>query len=179
MGNLLFSPSGRIGPSQFMKGMIILAVISAVISLTGLINFQVSQLLGFVSFLLIIPLFFLLVKRSHDAGRSGWMSIVWFILFIIVFVIITIVMGKIMPSAAQVEMEAALEAIVADGGGLSEILAATKELSTEFGPAIAKQAAIPSAIAGLVGTGIAAFLINMFNKHDAHDNQFGPEAGTA
>jgi len=70
MGNLLFSPSGRIGPSAFMKGMIILAVIGAVISLTGLINFQISQILGFVSFLLVIPLFFLLIKRTHDAGRS-------------------------------------------------------------------------------------------------------------
>ena len=71
MGNLLFSPSGRIGPNAFLKGMMILAIIGAVISLIGLVSFQASQILGYISFLLIIPLFFLLVKRSHDAGRSG------------------------------------------------------------------------------------------------------------
>jgi len=170
MGNLLFSPNGRIGPQAFFKGMMILAVISAVISLTGLVSFQLSQILGFVSFLLLIPLFFLLIKRSHDAGKSGWMSIVWFILWIIIFVIVGMVMSKVMPSAAQVELETALEAVVSEGGGFGDIMALTKEM----GPAIAKQSAIPSAIAGLVGTAIGAFVINMLNKRDDHENQFGP-----
>ncbi len=170
MGNLLFSPSGRIGPSAFMKGMMILAVIGAVISLTGLVSFQISQILGFVSFLLIIPLFFLLVKRSHDAGRSGWMSIVWFILWVIVFIIVSLILGAVMPSGAEAELKEALEGVIADGGGMGDIM----ELSKEMGPAVAKEAAIPSAISGLVGTGLAAFLINMFNKSDNHDNQFGP-----
>ncbi len=170
MGNLLFSPSGRIGPGAFMKGMMVLAVIGAIISLTGLISFQISQLLGFASFLMIIPLFFLLIKRSHDAGRSGWMSIVWFILWVVVFIILAMVMGAVMPSAAEAELKEAMEAAAAGGSGLGEIMAITKEM----GPAVAKQSAIPSAISGLVGTGIAAFLINMLNKSDNHDNQFGP-----
>ena len=170
MGNLLFSPSGRIGPQDFFKGMMILAGISAVISLLGLVSFQLSQILGFVAILLIIPLFFLLVKRSHDAGKSGWMSIVWFILWILVFVALGMLVNTIMPSAAQVELETALESLVLEGGGLGDIMALTKEM----GPAIAKQTAIPSAIAGLVATAIAAFLINMLNKHDDHENQYGP-----
>ena len=170
MGNLLFSPNGRIGPQEFFKGMMILAVISAVITLTGLVSFQLSQILGLVSFLLLIPLFFLLIKRSHDAGKSGWMSIVWFILWIIIFVILGMLVNIIMPSAAQGELETALESVVLEGGGLGDIMALTKEM----GPAIAKQTAIPSALAGLVGTAIGAFVINMLNKHDDHENQFGP-----
>jgi len=168
MGNLLFSPSGRIGPGAFFKGMMVLAVINALISLTGLINFQVSQLLGFASFFLIIPLFFLLIKRSHDAGRSGWMSIAWFVLYIIVFVILMMIMGGVMPSAAEAELKEAL------AGGSASSLTEIMELSKEMGPAIAQQTAIPTTIAGLVGTAIAAFLINMLNKSDNHDNQFGP-----
>ena len=170
MGNLLFSPSGRIGPGAFMKGMMILAIIGAVISLTGLINFQISQILGFVSFLLVIPLFFLLIKRTHDAGRSGWMSIVWFILWLVIFVIISMIMSAVMPSAAEAELKQAVESAMLDGSGFSGIM----ELSKEMGPAVAKEAAIPSAISGLVGTGLAAFLINMLNKSNDHDNQFGP-----
>ena len=170
MGNLLFSPNGRIGPQEFFKGMMILAVISAVITLTGLVSFQLSQTLGLVSLLLLIPFFFLLIKRSHDSGKSGWMSIVWFILWIIIFAIVGMVMSKVMPSAAQVELETALEAALTEGGGLGEIMALTKEMA----PAIAKQSAIPSAIAGLVGTAVAAFVINMLNKHDDHENQYGP-----
>ena len=170
MGNLLFSPNGRIGPQAFFKGMMILAVISAVITLSGLVSFQLSQILGFVSLLLIIPFFFLLIKRSHDAGKSGWMSIVWFILWILIFVALGMLVNTIMPSAAQAELETALEAAMTEGGGLGDIMTLTKEM----GPAIAKQTAIPSAISGLVGTAIAAFLINMLNKHDDHENQYGP-----
>ncbi|GGX62329.1 hypothetical protein GCM10011309_10370 [Litorimonas cladophorae] len=174
MGNLLFSPSGRIGPAAFMKGMMVLAAISAIISLTGLFSFQISQLLGYVSFLLIIPSFFLLIKRSHDAGKSGWMSIVWFLLWLVIVIVISMILGAVMPGAAEAEMKLAMEARMAGATGFGEIMEITKEITDEFGPALAKQAAIPSAIASLVATGIAAFLINMFNKSDAHDNQFGP-----
>jgi len=170
MGNLLFSPSGRINPSEFMKGMMTLAVIAALISLTGLISFSLSQILTFASLLLLIPLFFLLVKRSHDAGKSGWMSIVWFILWLIILIVVSMIMGMIMPSAAEAELKTAMENAMTEGGGLGDIMAVSKE----FGPTIAKQSAIPSALAGLIGTGIAAYLINMFNRHDDHENQYGP-----
>jgi uncharacterized membrane protein YhaH (DUF805 family) len=174
MGNLLLSPSGRIGPAAFMKGMIVLAVISGIISLTGLFSFQISKILGFVSFLLIIPLFFLLIKRSHDAGKSGWMSIVWFILWFVILIVFSMILGAVMPSAAEAEMTLAMEARMAGVTGFGEIMEVTKEIADEFGPTLAKQAAIPSAIAGLVATGAAAFLINLINKSDGHDNQFGP-----
>jgi len=170
MGNLLFSPSGRIGPSAFMKGMMILAGISAVISLSGLVSFQLAQILGIVSFLLLIPAFFLLIKRSHDAGKSGWMSIVWFILWLIVLMAVTMLLGMVMPSSAEAELKAAMESAMTEGGGLGDVMALTKEMA----PQIAKQTAIPSAVASIVGTGIAAYLINMFNNSDDHENQFGP-----
>ena len=79
-------------------------------------------------------------------------------------------MSTIMPSAAETELKEALESAMLEGGGLGDIMALTKEM----GPAIAKQSAIPSAIAGLVGTAVAAFVINMLNKHDDHENQYGP-----
>ena len=82
-----------------------------------------------------------------------------------------------MPSAANLEMTAAVEEFVADGAGLGEILGKSAELAKEYGPQIAKEAAIPSALAGLIGTAIAAFLINVLNKQEPNDNRFGPYAG--
>ena len=177
MGNLLFSPAGRIGPNAFLKGMMILAVIGAVISLTGLVSFQLSQILGYIAFLMVIPLFFILIKRSHDAGRSGWMSIVWFIVWLVLYFIASWILTKVMPSAANLEMTAVIEEFVADGAGLGEILGKSAELAKEYGPQIVKETAIPSALAGLIGTAIAAFLINVLNKQEPNDNRFGPYAG--
>lgn len=170
MGNLLFSPSGRIGPQAFMKGMLILALISALISLVGLVNFQLSQILGYVSFLLIIPLFFLLIKRSHDAGKSGWMSIVWFILWAIIWFVMLSIAGAVMPSVAETELKTAVEEAMLGGSGFGEIMSLTKEL----GPDVAKQTAVRTALSGIVATAIAAFLINMFNKSEPNENRFGP-----
>ena len=54
----------------------------------------------------------------------------------------------------------------AESGDLSAVMEVSKDL--------AKKTAIPSAIAGLVGSFVAAFVINMLNKADSHENQFGP-----
>ena len=75
MGNLLFSPSGRIGPSEFIKGIMILAVISAVLTIIPMFSFTLGSMLSIIGIVLLYPLVCLLIKRSHDGGKSGWMSI--------------------------------------------------------------------------------------------------------
>lgn len=164
MGNLLFSPSGRIGPSAYMKGMIVLAVISTVINLVPLVSPGAAMILGIVSLVLIIPYIFLGIKRSHDAGKSGWMVLTHIALYFGVAVALTYILQAVGlgPSA---EMEAAVTA-AGETGDLGEVMRLAGEL--------AKETAIPSAIASLVGTLISAYLVNMFNKQDAGDNQFGP-----
>ncbi|GLQ22079.1 DUF805 domain-containing protein [Algimonas porphyrae] len=164
MGNLLFSPSGRIGPSAYMKGMIVLAVISAIISLIPMFSPSLGMILGFVSLILIIPFIFLGIKRSHDAGKSGWMVLTHILLYIGVavalgFLLQAIGMG---PSA---EAEAAIEA-ASESADLGEVMRLSGEL--------AQDQALPSAVASLVGTLVSAFLVNMFNKQDPGDNQYGP-----
>lgn len=164
MGNLLFSPSGRIGPSAYMKGMIILAVISAIISIVPMFSPGLAMILGFASLILIIPFIFLGIKRSHDAGKSGWMVLTHILLYIgvsvaLVFVLQALGMG---PSA---EAEAAIEA-AGEAADLGEVMRLSGEL--------AQEQALPSAVSSLVGTLVSAFLVNMFNKQDSGDNQFGP-----
>lgn len=164
MGNLLFSPSGRIGPSAYMKGMIILAVISAVINLVPLVSPGAAMVLGLLSLILIIPFLFLGIKRSHDAGKSGWMVLTHLALFIGVAVALTYIL-QALGMGPSPEMEAAVTA-AGETGDLGEVMRLTGEL--------AKETAIPSAISSLVGTVVSAYLVNMLNKQDTGDNQFGP-----
>lgn len=173
MANLLFSPSGRIGPSAFLKGMGILAAIGAVITVIPMFSYQLGGILSLVSLVLLVPLFMLLIKRLHDSGKSGWLSILFLILIVIIAAVLQSVASSMFGGSAMAEMKAASEEIATSGAGFSEIMVATAELAETYGPAIAKSTAIPSAIAGFVGTMAGAFVVNLILKQDAHENQYG------
>lgn len=164
MGSLLFSPSGRIGPSAYMKGMIVLAVINAIITLVPLVNASLAMILGFASLILIIPFIFLGIKRSHDAGKSGWMVLLHILIFIIVAAVLYFAMQAIGMGPSE-EMQEAVNA-AGESGDLGEVMRLSGEM--------AKESAIPSAISGIIGTLASAYIINMMNKQDPGDNQYGP-----
>ena len=116
MGNLLFSPNGRIGPDEFVKGIMILALISAVITIIPMFSYSLGTMLGLVSIVLLFPLFCLLIKRSHDAGKSGWMSIVWFIIYLIIIGVISYIAQKLTMGDLGTQMEEASRAAAEEGG---------------------------------------------------------------
>jgi len=176
MGNLLFSPSGRINPSQFMKGLAIIAAISALISIVPMFSMSLGTTLGYVSIILLYPLFCILVKRCHDAGKSGWMSILFFLLIALIGGLLQYFVGNMFGGEPLAEMKAASEELATSGAGFGEIMEQTAALAEQYGPAIAKNTAIPGAIAGFIGTMLGGFLTNMLNKHNDHENQYGPEA---
>jgi len=169
MGNLLFSPNGRINPSDFTKGIMIIAVISAILTIIPMFSFTLGSVLSIVSLVLLYPLFCLLIKRSHDGGKSGWMSILWLIIFGIIGFALSYLAQMFTIGDLKEQMEAATTA-AAESGDLGAIMEAAKE----FGPQIAKKTAIPSAIAGLVGSYIGAFVLNKIIGRDDHENQYGP-----
>ena len=173
MASLLFSPSGRIGPAAFLKGTAILAGISAIITIIPMFSYQLGGLLSLVSIVLLVPFFMLLIKRLHDSGKSGWLSILFLILIVIVAAALQNVASSMFGGSAMAEMKAASEEIATSGAGLGEMVAATAELAETYGPAIAKSTAIPSAIAGFVGTMVGAFIVNLILKQDGHENQYG------
>lgn len=173
MSNLLLSPKGRIGPSAFLKGMVILAAIGAVITVLPLISFELGNTLSMVAIVLLVPMFFLVIKRLHDSGKSGWLSILFVILIGVIGVILQSVATHLTGGAAMQEMQAATEELATSGASFGEIMAATQALALEYGPAIAKNTALPSAIAGFVGTMLGAFLTNLILKQDGHENQYG------
>jgi len=168
MGNLLFSPSGRIGPGQFMSGVTVLVVIALVLALLP-IFVPALIMLGIIKLVLLWCWVVLWVKRYHDGGKSGWMCLIPIIVYLIVGGIAGAVLGGVFadPDAAIAMAEAA-EA--GDFGALFAF-AGTGGMTTTG-------AIIASVVAAVISY-VIAMIFNNTIKHDDHDNQFGPVAGTA
>jgi uncharacterized membrane protein YhaH (DUF805 family) len=161
MGNLLFSPSGRINGSDFMRGVVVLIAISAVLNILPLISMKLAML-GILGIVLLWCWIVLFIKRFHDAGKSGWMCIIP----IIAFVVASVVVSTLVQSMFAGDMKQAMTELSTSGAGLSEVLEATS--------AMAKKTALPSAIAGAVVSYAIAFITNSMLKSDPDENQFGP-----
>ena len=164
MGNLLFSPSGRIGPDAYFKGMLVLAVVSAVISLLPMISIGLAMVGSILGLVLLIPFIFLGIKRSHDAGKSGWMVLAHILLYFGVAFALSMIFNLIGFGTPEVD-EAAMNA-AAEAGDLGAVM--------DVAGQAARAAAIPSAISGFLATLASAFLINMLNPSDPGANQYGP-----
>jgi len=168
MGNLLFSPSGRIGPGQFMSGVLVLVIIGVVL---GLLPIFVPALgiLSVIGLVLIWCWIVLWVKRYHDAGKSGWMCLIPIVVWLIIGMIIGAVLPGMFADPAAIE---AMEAATSEGdlGALFQ---------SAMGGGMTKTGQLINVGLGAVVSYVVAFVFNGMIKHDNHDNQFGPEAGTS
>lgn len=164
MGNLLFSPSGRVGPTAFMKGATILIVINFILAILPILS-PALGLLSIVGLILIWCWIVLWVKRYHDAGKSGWMSLIPIVAFLIAAIIISLV---IQPMFVDPEVAATLEEAQASGD-----MGAVWEAAMSGG-GITTMGTLILAVIGAVVSYAIAFLFNNMIKSDPHDNQFGP-----
>jgi len=167
MGNLLFSPSGRIGPGQFMSAVTILVLVGAVLGLLP-IFVPALAILGIVGFVMIWCWIVIWVKRYHDGGKSGWMSLIPIVVWIVIGVIVSQVLAKMFADPAAAEaLLAATEA--GDFGGI---------FKASMGGGMTKTGQLINVGVGAAVSYLVAVVFNGMIKHDAHDNQYGPEAGT-
>ena len=168
MGNLLFSPSGRIGPSAYIKGLFVVGVVNALIMLSSLAGSlgDILGLLGLVTFYIFIALG---IKRSHDAGKSGWLVITHILLWWGVAAIIAVIIGMITGVSLGDTFSSMFGAAASGDTEAMEAITADLEASLS-----APGYVIPSAIGSLLSPVITGFLVNMFNKQDMGDNQYGP-----
>ncbi len=93
MGNLLFSPNGSINTAEFMRAGLILIAMSVLLSLGGYFMPQSAKLLGYVSFLLIYPWAVIWVKRLRDGGKSGWMFLLYLLVYIVLIAVAFMILG--------------------------------------------------------------------------------------
>jgi uncharacterized membrane protein YhaH (DUF805 family) len=168
MGSLLFSPTGRIGPGAYLKGAIILGVIGALLAATGYINLLVFSFAVLISFLLVIPFILMSIKRAHDAGKTGWMSLLFVAIAGIVYFGISTLLSLVglAPSMAEQKEGQEIMKEAQSSGDIQEMLSV---MSDVVGPLI-----LPTILVMLLTPIVAAFLVNLVMKSDGHDNQYGP-----
>ena len=169
MGNLLFSPSGRISPSDFMKGAIILIVIGAVLAILPMVSYSLSMVFSLLGLITLWCWIVLFIKRLHDAGKSGWLSIVVIIAFVVASFILSMIVTPMFAGDLNEQVKV-LSQEAAASGNLSDVL----KVSAEYGAQIAKKTALPMAVGGAVVSYIIAYVTNMLLKSDPEENQFGP-----
>ena len=167
MGNLLFSPNGRIGPQRFLKGAIIIGVIGALLCLTGFLNVMIFAFAIILACLLVIPFILMGIKRAHDAGKSGWFNLVYVVIGLVVYFALTFVLTLIGLAPSTAEQLASQERLeeVQGSGDIAEVMAVMNDV---MGPLI-----IPTALVFLLTPVIAAFVANLISKQDPHENQYG------
>ncbi len=170
MGNLLFSPNGRIGPNEFWRGAIILIVLGALIQLAPLVSLTLGMVLGLLGLVLIWCWVVLWIKRFHDGGKSGWMSLIPIAVFILLSWIVSMVVASMfMGDMAQdmAVMTENMENMAEDDP--SAALGGMMDMVSSMG----KKTALPSAISGAIVSALIAYVGNMLIKQDPEENQWG------
>ena len=160
MGNLLFSPNGRINSSEFTKAALILIALGFILALPEALGMTgaLTTIAALISFLLLYPWVVIWIKRYHDAGKSGWTSLVPIIIYIIAAIVLMMVLlGDEFMAMFQAASEGASQA-------------ETEAMAEEMGQG--KQ--IPLLIATTVLSAAIALGFNAIIKRDDHENQFGP-----
>lgn len=150
--NLLFSPQGRIGPSDLWKGLIILLVVQIALAvLSAFSPMAISMLFSIIGIALIYPYVCILGKRLHDNGKSAW----WVILVILVYLILSWIVTLALLSLFG------LNPMTMAGAG-PDSMADYKQASL-----------LPSLIGAIVLTGILGFVMAAL-KSEPGTNKYGP-----
>ena len=94
MLQILFSPTGKIGPHAFMKGVVVLIAISAVLGVLPLLSFEIGSVFKILMLVLIWCWIVLFIKRFRFAGKSGWMCLLPIIVYVIAYFIYTSIVQR-------------------------------------------------------------------------------------
>lgn len=166
MGNLLFSPGGRIGADAFMKGAVVLIVIGIILKILPLINYQLGSTLNPLVIITLWCWIVLFVKRLHDAGRSGWITV----LIVIIYIIFALILQEIVVSMYAADIQAQFQEMMVESSNLNSIIQAIFEMQ----PKMTEKTALPMAIGGAVLSYTFAYVVNTLLPHDPNDNKYGP-----
>lgn len=165
---LYLTPNGRIDQPTYWRAVLILFGISAALSV---VSAYVSPFIGFASILFVWPWIAVHVKRFHDAGKTGWLTLVMVLLSIVAsFVLAAFLPGLfgIDQLAMQEEMQREIEQAAASGNP-----AAAMSVAMEASKKAAQAQLVPSILSTLIVTGAAGAVMGLF-KTDPNDNQYGP-----
>ena len=160
-------------PQRQIKGeCCILFAISAGLNV---ISAFVSPFLGLAGILFIWPWIAVHVKRFHDSGKTGWLTLG---IMVLAFVI-SLVLGLVVPglfgvdqAALQAEMQREIEQASASGNP-----AAAMTVAMEASSDMAQRMLIPGLLQGVIMTGLIDAVMGANNKTDPNENKYGPGPG--
>ncbi len=162
MGKLYFSPKGRINPTQFMQGAILLIVINFIFSMLTLVSMMFFLVAMPVGLIMIWLWFSLWAKRLHDAGKSAWMVL----LVLLVTVAVSLLSTRLVYMITGFDPASATAAAQKAGADIMAAMKASFEASRSI--------VLASAIASAVSSFIIAYIGNKLLKNDPEENQYGP-----
>ncbi len=170
---LFLTPNGRIDQPTYWRAVIILFGISVVLSA---ISAFVSPFLGFAGLLFIWPWIAVHVKRFHDSGKSGWLTIAMVVLAIIVSIIASMILTTLF-GVDQASLQAEMQRDIENAAAGDPSLAISAAMDASKG--IAQATLLPSILSSAVVTGAVGFVMGLINKTDPSDNKYGPGPGGA
>ncbi len=165
MGNLLFSPEGRISSAEFYRGGFILILIMTALSMVNLVSPEIGKVTGLLAYLLLYPWVVIWIKRLHEGSKSGWMFLVYLLLYLILGTIGILIVMIYFGDGNFMEMM--MESIEGD---LSEA-----ELEAQM-QGWAQSITLPAAISGILTSLATMFIGDKTIPIDENDNQYGPGA---
>ncbi len=167
--DLFLSPNGRIDQPTYWRGVLILLAISIAISA---ISAFVNPFIGMLGIVFIWPWIAINVKRFHDSGKSGWLTIA----IVVAAMILSFILGAILPGlfgvdmlGLQADMQREIEDVTS-GGDPSEMMS----VMTASTQRIAQAQLLPNIVSTAIVTGLIGVLMGVINKTDQNENKFGP-----
>lgn len=161
---LFLSPNGRIDQGTYWRGVLILFVISALLSVASA---YVSVMISFLGILFVWPWIAVHVKRFHDAGKTGWLTIAMVVLAIVVSAIASMVLTPLLGGDVE-----ALQAEMTDEiMNIGDDAAAMMQVTMEYTKKISQAQLIPSILSTGIVTGVVGVVMGLF-KSDPAPNQY-------
>jgi len=164
---VLFDPTGRIGPRDFWRGVILL-VASQVIMQTALVYGPpiLVVILSILSLALVYPYLCVFGKRLHDAGKSAW----FFVLLLVGYLLIAQIAGQILqPFASEALVDAQQTLQQAAEDNIIQAMFETLQL-------IAKVQYLPGLVVMFLVNGVLGYFVARLPS-EAGPNQYGPPVG--
>lgn len=162
--NLFLSPNGRIDQGTYWRGVLILFAISAVMTAASA---YVSVAISFLGIFFVWPWIAVHVKRFHDAGKTGWLTIAMVVLAIVVSMVASAILTPLLGG----NVEALQEEMTNEIMNMGDDPGAMMQVTMDYSKRIAQAQLVPSILSTGVVTGVVGAVMGLF-KSDPAANQY-------
>ena len=161
---VLLSPKGRIGPRDFLRGLILLTGVSLVIQVLAA---GVSVGATIIQYPLLWGYFCVFAKRLHDAGQTAWFNLLFLLGYVVVSSVLNAILMPVLSPGVMPLMTQIQEI------GLKDGLAGMLQAQQEHAIQIARGIALTTVVSFLISTAALAF-VGARLPSDPGGNAHGP-----